>query len=67
MKKIEIGNKLVGEGEPTFIIAEAGSNHDKKLEQAKKLVDIAASAGADAIKFQSFLADKIVAKTSLKA
>lgn len=67
MKKIEIGNKLVGEGEPTFIIAEAGSNHDQKLEQAKKLIDVAASAGVDAIKFQIFQADTIVAKTSLKA
>lgn len=67
MTKIEIGNKLVGEGEPTFIIAEAGSNHDQKLEQAKKLIDVAASAGVDAIKFQIFQADTIVAKTSLKA
>lgn len=67
MKKVRIGNKLVGKGEPTFIIAEAGSNHDQKLEQAKKLVNTAASAGADAVKFQSFIADKIVAKTSLKA
>jgi len=58
---------LVGEGEPTFIIAEAGSNHDQKLGQAKKLIDIAANAGADAVKFQIFQTDKIVAKTSLKA
>ena len=32
MNKIRIGDHLVGEGEPTFIIAEAGSNHDGKLE-----------------------------------
>jgi len=46
MRKITIGHKSVGEGEPTFIIAEAGSNHDGKLEQANKLIDIAAWAGA---------------------
>jgi len=67
MKKIKIANKSIGEGEPTFIIAEAGSNHDQKLEQAKKLIDVAASAGVDAVKFQIFQADKIVARTSLKA
>lgn len=67
MKKIKIGNRLVGEGEPCFIIAEAGSNHDGKLEQAKQLIDVAADAKADAVKFQTFLADKIVAKTRERA
>ncbi len=67
MNKIKIGNRLVGEGEPCFIIAEAGSNHDGKLEQAKQLIDIATGANADAVKFQSFLADKIVAKTKERA
>ena len=67
MKKIKIANKFVGGEEPTFIIAEVGSNHDCKLRQAKKLIDAAADAGADAVKFQTFLADKLVAKTSLKA
>ena len=65
--KVKIGDKLVGEGEPVFIVAEAGSNHDGKLSQAKKLVDVAANAGADAVKFQTFSADKIVAKTGPKA
>ncbi len=61
-KKIKIGERFVGNGEPVFIIAEAGSNHDRKLEQAKRLIDIAAKAGADAIKFQTFSADKLVAR-----
>ena len=65
-QKIKIGNKLVGEGEPTFIIAEVGSNHDGKLEQAKKLIDIAAEAGADAVKFQAFKADKLFNKVKNK-
>ena len=59
MNKIRIGDHLVGDGEPTFIIAEAGSNHDGKKEQAKKLIDIAADAGIDAVKFQAFKADKL--------
>ena len=52
MKKVKIGNKLVGEGEPTFIVAEIGINHNGDIEIAKKLIDIAVSAGCDAVKFQ---------------
>lgn len=44
----------------TFLIAEIGSNHDGQFEQALRLMDIAAEAGADAVKFQSFLADHLV-------
>jgi len=62
MRKIKIGNKQVGESEPTFIIAEAGSNHNGKLKQAKKLIDIAADAGVDAVKFQLFKAARIYPK-----
>lgn len=50
-----------------FIIAEAGVNHNGSLELAKKLIDVAAFAGADAVKFQTFKADKLVSKTALKA
>lgn len=66
MNNILINDKIVGPDEPCFIIAEAGSNHDCKMEQARQLIDIAASAGADAVKFQSFSADKIAAKTKDK-
>ena len=59
MNKIMIGDHSVGEGEPTFIIAEAGLNHDGKIENVKKLIDIAADAGVDAVKFQAFIADKL--------
>ena len=59
-RKVKIGEKFVGEGEPTFIIAEAGSNHDGKLSQAKKLVEIASEAEADAVKFQLFNSCKLV-------
>lgn len=50
-----------------FIIAEAGVNHNGSLELAKKLIDVAAKAGADAVKFQTFKADKLVSKTAKKA
>ena len=62
MKKIRIGDRLVEEGEPTYIIAEIGSNFDGSLEQARYLVDLAKEAGADAAKFQSFLQEKIIAE-----
>ena len=51
----------------TFIIAEAGVNHNGSFELAKKLVDVAADAGADCVKFQTFKADTIVSKSAQKA
>lgn len=62
MKKIELGGRWIGEGEPCFIIAEAGSNHDRKMEQAKQLIDIAKEAGADAVKFQTYSAEKLYSR-----
>ena len=51
----------------TFIIAEVGVNHNGSLKKALKLVDIAASAGVNAVKFQTFKAEKLVSKNSKKA
>ena len=62
MKNVKIENKLIGDGEPCFIIAEAGSNHNGSIEQAKKLIDVAAEAGADAVKFQIFKAEDLYSK-----
>ena len=50
-----------------FIIAEAGVNHNGSIELAKQLIDKASEAGADAVKFQSFKAEKLVTKTAKKA
>lgn len=50
-----------------FIIAEAGVNHNGSLETAKKMVDVAVSAGVDAVKFQTFHAESLVSKFALKA
>ncbi|MBD3796593.1 MAG: N-acetylneuraminate synthase [Campylobacterales bacterium] len=50
-----------------FIIAEAGVNHNGSVELAKKLIDVASKAGADAVKFQTFKAEKLVSKNADKA
>ena len=50
-----------------FIIAEAGVNHNGSIELAKKLIDVAVEAGADAVKFQTFKADNLVSKSAQKA
>jgi len=60
LKKIKIGKRYIGEDCPCFIIAEAGVNHNGQFRLAKKLVDIAASAGVDAVKFQTFKAEGVV-------
>lgn len=62
--KVTIGRRLVGDGEPTFVMAEAGVNHNGSLERARELVVKAAKAGADAIKFQTYKADKLVTRTA---
>ncbi|MFZ3171711.1 MAG: pseudaminic acid synthase [Carboxydocellales bacterium] len=64
MEQIKIGKRIIGEEQPCFIIAEAGSNHDRDINQAKALIDLALEAGADAVKFQTFTADKIAANTN---
>ena len=51
----------------TLIIAEAGVNHNGDILLAKELINSAAAAGADIVKFQSFVADKIISRSAPKA
>lgn len=62
LKSIKIGKRLVGEGNPCYIIAEIGSNFDRSLTKAKKLIKSAKECGADAAKFQSFQTEKLLSK-----
>lgn len=59
-KSFQIGNREIGQGCPAFLIAEIGSNFDRDLERAYRLIDLAVKCGADAVKFQSFLPDQII-------
>lgn len=67
LSAIRIGDRLVGDGQPCFVIAEAGVNHNGRLNLALELVDVAAEAGADAVKFQTFRADKLVTRNAPRA
>src|SRR5205814_1810318 len=51
---ITVSGRAIGPGEPCYVIAEAGSNHNRDLDTARKLIDVAADAGADAVKFQTY-------------
>ena len=64
---MEIAGRLIGAGQPCFIIAEAGVNHNGDLALAKRLVDAAVSAGADAVKFQTFKAERLASASAPKA
>lgn len=64
MKTIFIGGKKIGLGQPTFIIAEAGVNHNGDVKLAERLIIAAAKTGADAIKFQTFKAEQVTTKFS---
>lgn len=67
VSRIDIGGRAIGAGCPCFIIAEAGVNHNGEIGLAKRLIDVAAEAGADAVKFQTFKAERIVTEQAPKA
>jgi N-acetylneuraminate synthase len=49
---LDLNGRRVGDGEPTYIIAEIGINHNGSMENAKRLIDVAKASGCDAVKFQ---------------
>src|SRR6478735_3213896 len=61
---VEIAGRLVPTAGDVYVIAEAGVNHNGDVELAHRLIDIAAAAGADAVKFQTFSPDKLVSSTA---
>jgi len=65
MQTVKIENRLVGENQPCFIIAEIGINHNGSLDLAKKLIDMAIECGCDAVKFQKRTIDIVYSKEEL--
>lgn len=65
MPVIKIGDRLVGDGQPAYIIAEIGVNHNGILPLALELIDAAVDAGADAVKFQKRTLDSLYARKYL--
>jgi sialic acid synthase SpsE len=64
MTSVGFDGHEIGEDHPAFIIAEIGSNHNGKLGTAKQLIDVAAGAGVDAVKFQTFTAENLYVPNS---
>jgi pseudaminic acid synthase len=62
LQSVKIGKKTLNQKNPSYIIAEIGSNFDGSLKKAEKLIDLAKDSGADCAKFQSFITDKLLAK-----
>ena len=62
-----VAGRAIGDGAPVFIVAEAGVNHNGDMSLARRLVEAAADAGADAVKFQTFSTDALVSREAPKA
>ena len=58
--ELKLGNTLIGEGHPTYFVADIAANHDGSLDRAIHLIELAAKAGANAAKFQNFRGPEIV-------
>jgi N,N'-diacetyllegionaminate synthase len=67
LKPIQIGERIIGRGRDTLIIAEAGVNHNGDLQKAFELIELASQCGVDCVKFQTFKAEEIVTLKAPKA
>ena len=65
MKKIKIGNFIIGQKEEPFIIGEAGINHNGEIKKAFEMIELGKKSDLNAIKFQTFNADEFISDTSL--
>ena len=61
-EQFEIGGRAVGGGAPAYVIAEVGANHNRDMAVARRLIDVAVDAGADAVKFQTYSGDRIYSR-----
>lgn len=66
-KSIQIGKNYIGQGHPTYIVAEMSANHNMDFERAKAIIKAAAQAGADAIKIQTYTPDTITIESDKPA
>ena len=66
-KQIKVSGKVISDAAAVFIIAEAGVNHNGDIRKAKELIDVAVSAGADAVKFQAFKTENLILPKVSKA
>jgi N-acetylneuraminate synthase len=65
MTTVRIGDRLVGDGQPCFIIGEIGINHNGDIELAKRLITVAAEGGCEAVKFQKRTVDTVYTEEEL--
>jgi N,N'-diacetyllegionaminate synthase len=62
LERFEIGGRSVGRADPVYVVAEAGSNHNRDFDIATRLIDAASEAGADAVKFQTYSGSRIYSR-----
>src|SRR6478736_651615 len=67
LEYVEISGRRVGPGYPTFVIAEAGVNHNGEVDLARQLIDAAVTAKADAVKFQTFITEESISPAAPQA
>src|SRR5215467_3574369 len=64
-RSVRLGSKLVGDAQPTYVIAEIGINHNGDIDLAKRLISVAVAAGCDAVKFQKRTVDVVYSAEEL--